>query len=454
MFRKISLFLILLSNIGWAQEINNENYVFKNVNIIPMDREIVLENQTVVVESGMITAIGIRSEVDVPEQFIEIDGSGKFLVPGIAEMHAHIPGISRGMEYIDETLFLYLSNGITTIRGMLGEAYHLELKKDVEDGKILSPRIYTSSPSLNGSTIRTKEEARQKVIQYQKDGYDFLKIHPGIKLDVFNEMVSTANEVGIPFSGHVPVDVGVRRAIEAKYGSIDHVDGYLEGLVPPSKNVDPNANGFFGFNFTNLVDESLLPDLVSKTKSKGVWIVTTQSLMERWAGDKTAQDLAAENEMQYISKRTLQSWTKAVSDFQNGEDYDTNTAKKFNQIRRKIIKELHEGGVDILLGSDAPQIFNVPGFSIQHELRYLVECGLTPYETLQAGTTNPARFFGQEDVYGMVKTGQVADLVLLKSNPIENIEAFSENEGVMVSGQWLSKEMIQERLAIIAEKYK
>ena len=453
MFRKISLFLILLSNIGWAQEINNENYVFKNVNVIPMDREIVLENQTVVVESGMITAIGIMSEVDLPGQFIEIDGSGKFLVPGIAEMHAHIPGISRGMEYIEETLFLYLSNGITTIRGMLGEAYHLELRKDVEDGMILSPRIYTSSPSLNEGTIRTREEARQKVMRYQKDGYDFLKIHPGIKLDVFNEMVSTANEVGIPFSGHVPVDVGVRRAIEAKYGSIDHVDGYLEGLVPPSKNVDPAANGFFGFNFTNLVDESLLPDHVSKTRSKGVWIVTTQSLMERWAGDKTAQDLAAENEMQYISKRTLQSWRKAVSDFQNGADYDTNTAKKFNQIRRKIIKELHDGGVDILLGSDAPQIFNVPGFSIQHELRYLVECGLTPYETLQAGTTNPARFFGQENVYGMVKTGQVADLVLLKSNPLEGIEAFSENEGVMVSGQWLSKEMIQERLILISQKY-
>ena len=176
--------------------------------------------------------------------------------------------------------------------------------------------------------------------------------------------------------------------------------------------------------------------------------------MERWAGDKSAQDLAGESEMQYISKRTLELWINAVSNFQSGEDYNSNTAKKFNQIRRTIINELHSGGVGILLGSDAPQVFNVPGFSIQHELRYLVACGLTPYETLQTGTTNPAKFFGQEKEYGMVKAGQIADLVLLNSNPLENIEAFVENEGVMVNGQWLSKNMIQERLTIISQKYK
>ncbi len=454
MFRKIALCLIFVSHFGQAQDFNNKNYAFTNVNVIPMDQEVVLEHQTVVVERGRIKEVGNTGSVKIPDGYIEIDGNGKFLVPGIAEMHAHIPSFSRGMEYIEETLFLYLSNGITTIRGMLGEAYHLELREDVAEGKILSPRIYTSSPSLNGSTIKTKEEARKKVIQYQKDGYDFLKIHPGIKLSVFNEMVSTANEVGIPFSGHVPVDVGVRRAIEAKYGSIDHVDGYLEGLVPPSYNVDIDANGFFGFNFTDMVDESLLPELVSKTKSNGVWIVTTQSLMERWAGDKSAQDLADENEMQYISKRTLESWINRVSDFQSESDYDKEKAKRFNRIRRSIINELHDGGVGILLGSDAPQIFNVPGFSIQHELRYLVACGLTPYEVLQTGTTNPAKFFGQEKEYGMVKAGQIADLVLLNSNPLENIEAFGENEGVMVNGQWLSKNMIQERLTMISQKYK
>jgi len=453
MFRKLLPCLLLVVNVVFAQEIKPENFVFTHVNVIPMDRDVVLNNQTVLIENGKISAIGNSGSIEIPKSVHEINGEGKYLVPGIAEMHAHIPSLSKGMEYIEETLFLYLSNGITTIRGMLGEAYHLELKKDVADGKILSPRIYTSSPSLNGSTIKTKEEAHTKVVRYQKDGYDFLKIHPGIKLDVFNEMVKTANEVGIPFSGHVPVDVGIRRAIAAKYASIDHVDGYLEGLVPDSEGVDPSANGFFGFNFTDLTDESLIPELVNATKLNGVWIVTTQSLMERWAGDKTSEDLAGEFEMQYISKGTLSSWKTAVSNFQNGEDYDANRARKFNQIRRNLIKKLQEGGVGLLLGSDAPQIFNVPGFSIQHELGYMVASGLTPFEALQTGSTNPAKFFGGENEFGMIKEGYSADLVLLKENPLEDISAFGNNSGVMVRGTWLSEDTIKARLALIAEKY-
>jgi len=447
-------FCFLFVSIFSFAQVNDKETIFTHVNLITMENDQVLEDYSVLIRNESIVLIGKTESVKVPSGALVIDGTGKYLVPGIAEMHAHIPGISRGKEYIEETLFLYISNGITTIRGMLGEPYHLELKKDVAEGRTLGPRIYTSSPSMNGNTVRTIEEAQEKVIKYHAQGYDFLKIHPGIKLEVFNEMVATANKVGIPYSGHVPVDVGIRRAIESRYGSIDHIDGYLEGLVPKSKNVDPSSNGFFGFNFTNIADEGLINELVTMTKSNNVWIVPTQSLMERWAGDQTAEDLAKDPEMKYISKNTLNSWVNAVSDFQNGDDYQAETAVRFNEIRRKLIKELHDGGVGILLGSDAPQIFNVPGFSIQNELHYMVSSGLTPYEALQTGSVNPARFFGQENEYGMIKPGYSADLVLLKSNPLDNIAAFRENDGVMVRGKWISGTEIQRNLELIAEKYK
>lgn len=423
------------------------------VNVIPMNTDTLMQNQTVLIKEGKIAAVGPSDLVIIPEGAMVIDGSGKYLIPGLAEMHAHIPGDQNGMEIVEETLFLYLSNGITTIRGMLGQPFHLELKKQVANNEVLSPRIFTSGPSLNGRSVKTVEEAREKVIAYKEEGYDFLKMHPGIKLEVFNEIVKTANEVDIPFAGHVSNLVGIRRALEAKYGSIDHIDGYLEGLVSESEGVDPTQNGFFGYNFTDLANEEMLPELTKMTKDAGVWVVPTQSLMERWVGPTSPQELAEGEEMKYVSKRILDSWVKRKVEFQAEASYDPEKADRFNLVRRKIIKALHEEGVGILLGSDAPQIFNVPGFSIQHELYYMVESGLSPFETLKSGTINPAIYFNMEGQFGTVTEGAAADLILLNSNPLDDIKNVSDKSGVMVRGKWLSQEEISERLNQIAAKY-
>ena len=424
-----------------------------NVNVIPMSSDTLLQNQTVLIKEGKIAAVGPSDLVTIPEEAMIIDGSGKYLIPGLAEMHAHIPGDRNGMEIVEETLFLYLSNGITTIRGMLGQPFHLELKKQVANNQVLSPRIFTSGPSLNGNTVKTVEEAREKVTAYKAAGYDFLKMHPGIKLEVFNEIVKTANDVGIPFAGHVSNLVGIRRALEAKYASIDHIDGYLEGLVSESEGVDPTQNGFFGYNFTDLANEEMLADLTRMTKDAGVWVVPTQSLMERWVGPTSPQELAEGEEMKYVSKRILDSWVKRKVDFQAEASYDPEKADRFNLVRRKIIKALHEEGVGILLGSDAPQIFNVPGFSIQHELYYMIESGLSPFETLKSGTINSAIYFDMEGQFGTVTEGAAADLILLNSNPLDDIKNVSDKSGVMVRGKWLSQEEISERLNQIAAKY-
>ena len=357
------------------------------------------------------------------------------------------------MELLEETLFLYLSNGITIIRGMLGQPYHLELREKAAKNEILSPRIFTSGPSLNGNSVKTVSEAREKVMAYQKAGYDFLKLHPGLTLENFNEIVKTANEVGITFSGHVSIDVGIQRALEAKYASIDHVDGYLEGLVPEDAGVDPSQNGFFGYNFTDIADRNLIPELAKMTMDAGVWVVPTQSLMERWAGTRAPEELAGEPEMKYIATKTRNNWIKAVSDYQSSSEFNREKAARFNQLRRDIIKALHDAGAGLLLGSDAPQIFNVPGFSIQHELQYMIKAGLTPYEALKMGTVNPAVFFNKEGEFGMIKTGASADFLLLEANPLKDIGNVQARSGVMVRGIWLPEEEIQKKLGRIAAKY-
>ena len=419
-----------------------------------MTANIVLKNQTVVITDGKISKIGPSGSINLAKELEIIDGSGKFLMPGIAEMHAHIPVTQEGNDsLVRETLFLYLSNGITTIRGMLGNPYHLTLREDVEDGKILGPRIYTSSPSMNGNSVTTIEEAQEKVAQYKKDGYDFLKIHPGIQLPVFEALVNTAHKIDIPFSGHVPVDVGINRAIDFKYASIDHLDGYIDGLVPAEEIFDPNNGGLFGMNFTDLADPAIIKSLVRKTKEAGIWIVPTQSLLVRWSSPTPGEELMMQPEMQYISPGTRFQWRGAKQNILSASNYTPELAEKFIGLRNQLLKEMEEQGVELLLGSDAPQIYNVPGFSIQHEISAMADAGVSNYTILHSGTANPARFFDAVGKYGTVVEGAEADLLLLEGNPLEDISNMQRRVGVMVKGQWLPKAQIDERLAAIAAKY-
>lgn len=448
----ILLSLILLSACDQAQEkISPTATLISNTNIVDVRSGEILENRQVVIDSGKIKSIA-KTIKNAKGYTNIIDGNGKYLMPGLAEMHAHIPPPSTDAKRIEETLFLYLSNGITTIRGMLGDPIHLELREKAKTGEILSPRIFTSSPSLNGNSVKTIEEASEKVTAYQKAGYDFLKIHPGIQKEVFNQVVKTANKVGIPFAGHVPVDVGIRHALESKYAAIDHVDGFIEGLVPESENVDPSTNGFFGFAFAPLADTSNIDELVALSKQNKVWIVPTQSLFERWFAPITADELLQQPEMKYMPASTLKNWKERKEEYTaSSTGFNETKWQKFDTIRKQLISALNKNGHGMLLGSDAPQLFNVPGFSIHHEINGMLGAGMTPLEIIQSGTINPATFFDMSTTFGEIKEGLAADMILLEANPLENLDALKQISGVMVQGQWLSKTNIEKRLAEIAD---
>ncbi len=442
--------LIVISCSSSQEKISATATLITDVHIIDVRNGTIQENRQVVIDSGKIKSI--TETVSNPEGYTNIiSGKGNYLMPGLAEMHAHIPSPNTSQERIEETLFLYLSNGITTVRGMLGHPSHLVLREKAQSGELLSPRIFTSSPSLNGNSIKTNEEAIAKVTAYQKAGYDFLKIHPGIQKEVFDTAVKTANEVEISFAGHVPVAVGIKHALESKYASIDHVDGFLEGLVPASENVNPLENGFFGFNFTPLADTSNIDALVQLAKENEVWIVATQSLYERWFAPVDADTLLAAPEMKYMPASTLKNWKERKNEYTGPEaNFNVVQWEKFISIRKELILKLQENGHGMLLGSDAPQLFNVPGFSIHHEIQGMARAGLTSLQIIQSGTIHPATYFEMEDVFGEVKEGMVADMILLNGNPLEDLEALKKITGVLVKGTWLSKEAIDKKLAEIA----
>ncbi|WP_345246037.1 amidohydrolase family protein [Nibrella saemangeumensis] len=418
--------------------------VFRSVNVVPMDAERVLENQTVVVRDGKITAMGNEGRVRYGNNALVVDGKGKYLMPGWAEIHAHVPPIDD-IEPMKDVLMLYLANGITTIRGMLGHPRHLELRSKINSGEILGPHFYSSGPSFSSQSVKTAEQGAEMVRRQKAAGYDFLKLHPGLTRETFPAIARTAKELGIPFAGHVSFNVGVWRAIDAEYASIDHLDGFVEAITPGSDTLVEQETGLFGAWIGYRADPAKIPALMKALRDKNIRVVPTQALAERWLSPMPAEEFTKAPEMKYMRPEEIRSWVNAKNNYNNNPNFRKDRAEKFLQIRRQLIKACQENGVELLLGSDAPQVFNVPGFAIHHEMQYMVDAGLTPYQTLRTGTVNVARYFNKPD-WGTIKTGNVSDLVLLNGNPLRDISQTRNIEGVMIGTNWLSKDYIQQQL--------
>ena len=327
---------------------------FVDVTVIPMDRERRIPGQTVLVRGDRIVEIGPMARVKVPEGGVRVDGRGKFLIPGLAEMHAHIPDGQAPASVVERTLFMYVAGGITTVRGMLGHPPHLDLRARAARGELLSPTIYTSGPSLNGKSIPDAAAAAKAVIEQKAAGYDLLKIHPGVSREAFDTLAATAKRVGIPFAGHVPADVGIARAIEARYATIEHLDGYVEGMLRDGSPMTAEQSAFFGINLGEHLDEAKLPALVEATRRAGVWNVPTQVLMENLFLAGTSGDLARRPEMRYVPSETLAKWAENKDAMLAETGTTPASARRTIEVRRRLIKALHDAGAGLLLGSDAP----------------------------------------------------------------------------------------------------
>ena len=409
-----------------------DTVAFVNVNVIPMSEERIVPQQTVIVSDGVIAGIGNVDEMPVPEEAEVVDGTDRFLIPGLAEMHAHVPPAESGDLERDFTLFI--ANGVTTVRGMLGHPSHLQLRNELLDGDRVGPRLITSGPSLNGRSVSGAADGARQVREQHAAGYDFIKIHPGLDDAEFAAIAATANELGMPFAGHVPVAVGLAGALASGMASIDHLDGYMAALMPPKYDDSGGYGGFFDVLLAGDVDVDGIGGLAAATAAAGTWVVPTETLVEQIVSEVPASELSSRVEMQYVSAATVESWVQTRQQQQQERGFSREVAAKAIYIRRALIRELHNAGAGILLGSDAPQVFNVPGFSLHRELELMVAAGLTPYEALRAGTANVAQFLGLRT--GVIETGREADLVMLDSNPLEDIASTRRIHGVMVRGRW------------------
>ncbi len=449
LFSTLFLFLFISPLSLFGQE-----YLIRNIHVISMENDQVLKDHLIHVRDGKIEGVFPASKnLKFSKKIVEIDGKGSYAFPGLAEMHSHIPTTETDdFSYIQDVMWLYLANGVLNVRGMIGHHSHLELKKKIDSGDIIGPRIFAAGQSLNGNSVETAQMGEAMVRQQKEAGFDHLKLHPGLDMPKFLAIANTAKEVDIMYGGHISLDVGLVNSLNNGYRSVEHMDGYIEALVTDKSKLDPQVAGPFSMMAVMDADMSRIPYLVQLTLDKQAWIAPTLTLFERFFGYIPADEFRLEPEMKYMPGVQVQQWVNQKKLLENQGVLKEENVRPYLEFRKEMLMALHRGGVPIIMSSDSPQVFNVPGFSIHNEIYSMKEAGMSPYEILVSGSVNVARYFEREGEFGQIKKGAAADFVLLEGNPLNDLTHLKKVNGVMVSGKWLTKERLQGELKRIEKK--
>jgi imidazolonepropionase-like amidohydrolase len=424
--------------------------VFVDVSVIPMDRERVLEHQTVIVSGGRITAVGPNARTPAPRDATVIDGRGKFLMPGLGDAHAHLSTVGGGQALAERALTLYALHGVTMIRSMYTEPHHLTARDRVGRGELTGPRTMLVSPPITGQNTPSPEAARTTIQALRTAGYTLGKVMPGLSRATFDTLAVEARKAGLQLVGHIPADVGLSAALAARMTSVEHLDGFLEALISPTAGVSAAQGGFFGFGVVGVIDESKIPALIAEVKASGTVVVPTEYEMELFVSADSGGALAARPEMRYAPQALVAQWTRQKDGFARGAGVTPERASRYRDIRRRLIRELVAADVPVAAGSDAFNMFDVAGTGTFNEIETLVAAGLTPFQALTAATVVVARLMGIENDAGTIAVGKGADLLLLTHNPLADVKHLRDQSGVMVRGRWFSRALLDAELAKLA----
>lgn len=445
---------------------------FTHVNLVPMTAEIVLENQTVLVEGSRISTIGPVDDISIPPDAAIIDGEGSYLMPGLADMHMHTREDWDSDTWPVSPLVLYLANGVTTIRdfGPSGEdlTYALKWREQIEAGTRIGPTIYASGRILFVSPLGDP----QGLVQENHDlGFDFLKLYSYLSREDFHEALTTAKELGMYSAGHVPYVVGLERALVEGMNEIAHVEELLFEFIDFDRDRELSPEEWLPYLIGSAIQQfeisagfreadfnrqhgDTMTRIIEQLRSAGAPVCTTMVV------DDVIQLKLFQPQFFLDSPENRYSPLGYLDLFRQGEEKHLLQCKgiedlcafKYN-IDRWILARLHQAGIPLLLSTDSGTsgMGIVPGFSIHDELRILVENGFTPYEAIATGTVNASgvieRMVGEDD-FGTVEVGKRADLLLVKENPLEDIGFIRDLRGVMAAGRWFSGEELDQMIAL------
>jgi imidazolonepropionase-like amidohydrolase len=439
--------------------------VFTHVTIIDATGAPAQSDRTIVIRGGRITEIGKSGTVHAPAGAHVVDATGKFMIPGLWDMHVHW----LHKDYLP----LFIANGVTGIRIMWGAPLHHQWRREIAQGTLVGPRLAIASPIVDGpkpiwpgsTAVGTAAEGRQAVTQSKHEGADFIKVYSRLPRDAYFAIADEAKKQGIPFAGHVPSAVSVIEASDAGQKSIEHLTGVLNACstreeelrkageeawakTPPGQ-AFPSRASLRPLSRQTL--ETFSPEkanaLFTHLARNHTWQCPTLTVQRNMA---FIQDPAVRNDprVRYMPPEIVSGWDPA-GDFRlndrTEEDYEL--ARASYRKLKELIGPMRRAGVDFLAGTDVINPYCFPGFSLHDELTLLVEAGLSPMEALQAATLNPARYLGQDKDLGTVEKGKIADLVLLDASPLDNIGNTRKIDAVVVNGKLHPKADLQKMLA-------
>lgn len=433
-------------------------FAFDNVNVVPMDTERILENQTVIVRDGKIAELGDAAKLPIPQNATRVDGRGKYLMPGLADMHTHVQ--SEG------ELLLLVAHGVTAIRDMFGSPYKIVWRDRIARGEMFGPTIYTAGPIVDGprpdmsemARVTTAEDSERIVVEQKQRGYDFIKVYHNLSREGYDSVLAAAKKHGIPTAGHVAYSVSLQHAFDSGQNCIEHLTGYVEDIQrkdsPYIGEIDAQkTSGKDKFlKSVNFAEESKIPDLAARTRQAGVWNCPTLIAYRDWG--LTAAEIKErvdQSEMKYVHPMLMAQWSPVNKDEVPYSDAiaandEVTLMKRRVEVHKKITKALNDVGAGLLLGTDTGVPFVVPGVSAIEELELLVSAGLTPYQALKTGTSNPAEYLKASDRFGTVTVGKRADLILVEDNPLKDVAILRRRSGVMLRGQWLPENELRRRI--------
>jgi Amidohydrolase family len=448
------LLFILFVSAAFAAE---PAFVLTHVNIIDVTGKPTQHDMSVTIKGNRIAGIAHREDSSLKGARV-IDASGKYLIPGLWDMHVHT--VFGDWLPRDEkvTLPLFVANGVTGVRDMGGDLDVLKIwRAQIEAGKLLGPRMVISGPMLDGpvprfpssAPVKNSADGRRTVDDFKKGGVDFIKIQSLIPRDGYFAAADEAKRIGIPFVGHVPDAVRASEASNAGQKSIEHLTGVFEACSPLEDEFLKGQKG--PGKFVASYDDGRANTLIALFVKNQTWQVPTLVWEHgQWLIDESdfSHDPLTKFAPTAWKDRTWPMFTKDIL-----KDMDTDPAsirERFTQMELEIVNKMHKAGVPFMAGTDtAAGVHVFPGFSLHEELVFFVKAGFTPLEALQTATLNPAHFLGKQVDLGTVEIGKIADLVLLDANPLDDIRNTQKIHSVVLAGKFFSREDLDNMLGAV-----
>jgi hypothetical protein len=428
-----------------------DSLVLTHVAVIDVAEGAVKPNMTVVVTGDHISTVTESDKVSIPQDAKVIDAAGKFLIPGLWDMHVHW--------YVRDTLTLFTANGVTGIREMFGNSDLLRWRGEIAKGSLQGPRMILASPIIDGPepvwpnsiSVRNESEGRKAVIKVKQWGADFVKVYSLLPRTAYFGIADESRQQGIPFVGHVPFSVSAREASEAGQKSIEHLTGII--LASSTKEPDlrqelmqansPANRSRIEAKALETYDEKKAAELFKVFVKNETWQCPTLTVLRSTAFQDERQ-FRNDPRLAFIPRPILERWSVRLA---NRSEESYANAKRVFQKELEIVGAMKRARVPFLAGTDTGNPFCFPGFSLHDELALLVIAGLTPTEALRAATVNPAKFLGVDKSLGTIEVGKLADLVLLNANPLEDIRNTQRIYAVVSNGRLFDRKALDKMIA-------